>query len=160
MKKLTLAVSAAVALAASGSAMAQNSGVLEVTGSIPSYCTLNISNIGGFDLLLNDWQDVAEVTGTCNSGLPNVLVEYTAQIEDQNNPGFAAFEHENALDWISFDGRVAPPGGGTVTPVGLSTYGVQQVNGSAHDVSFRPYGANTNVAGNYQTDILIEVYPN
>lgn len=160
MKKLTLALSAAVALAASGSVIAQDSGTLQVFGSVPAYCTVDIQQAGSIDLILNDWQKVGEVLGTCNSGLPTLVVRYTAQ--NGNSGGTAAaFVHDDGDAWIEFQGRVTPPGG-TTEPfmVGLSPYDIAQLNGGSHDVEFNPAGVATDKAGNYQTDFLIEVFPN
>lgn len=159
MKKLTLALSAAVALAASGSAMAASQQVT-VDGTIPSVCTLVVDQGGAIALANNSWQHVADVTGSCNSGQQNVEVRYTHDDYD-NGSGAAAFRHTSFnSEFITYQARVTPPGGTSpvTIPIGV-TFPLSQGNGQVHALEFSPQGSASNIAGNYQTIMTIEVLP-
>ena len=159
MKTLTLALGAAVALAASGAAMAQSQ-TLTVDGTIPSVCTLVVDQGPAIALENNNWQHVADVTGECNSGSNFVEVQYTHDFYD-NGSGFASFRHNtDTSELITFEARVTPPGGTSpfLIPVGM-TFPISQGNGVLHELEFSPHGSTSNLAGGYNTIMTINVVP-
>lgn len=157
MKKLTIALGVAAALTAGSSAMAQTD-TLDVFGTVPQLCTLNLDDTfaGAFDITDVAYQKVAEVTAWCNNGQAIVNVEYAPQTL---SGGLAVFQGPGA-NTVSWGGEVNPGiGGGPANPIGPGPYVVGQGNGSASDVSIQPNYQGTEQAGNYQTSIDITVIP-
>ncbi|MCC5878438.1 MAG: hypothetical protein JJU03_00880 [Idiomarina sp.] len=159
MKKLTLLLSAAVALAAGSSAMAsQHSQDLIVDGTIQSVCTLTVGPQNVIALENNSWQTVADIAGACNNGSQHVRVTYLfTDFNDGDN--FAKFKHNNAAlnEFVGYKARVLTNAG--VTPVIGNPYTNNQGNGVAYALQFEPQGSSANVAGNYTTQLTVSVMP-
>lgn len=157
MKKLTLLLSAAVALGASGSAMADSQNLI-VDGTIQSVCTLSVDDQQVIELEDVSWQKVADITGACNSGSANVQVSYLfTDFNDGDN--FAKFLHESAnpSEYIGYRARVLTNNG--VFPVIGNPYTNSQGNGTTYQLEFEPQGSSSNIAGNYTTELTVSVMP-
>lgn len=157
MKKLTLALSAAAALAVSGSVMAQDSQDIVVDGLIASNCTLSVDNQNVIILDNNTWQQVADITGACNSGSQFVDVLYTfTAFGDGSNPE-AKFMHSNGNDFVGYRARVTTPNG--VEPILQTPYLAVQGNNVPTALEFEPQGDSMDLAGDYTTEVTINVVP-
>lgn len=162
MKKLTLLLSAAVAMGITGSALAAQHDTQDLTvlGSVLEVCTLTVANQQAIDLDDDGWQNVAQITGACNSGQQNVNVVYTFTAHNnQSGDGFAYFKRSGpgggTNDFVGYLSQVLNPNG--VRPILHNNYPVPQDNGVPHWLQFKPDQGN-HIAGDYDTQLTINVF--
>lgn len=120
MKSISL-ISIALALPVSYVAVSQDSAQLEVHGSIPAMCFLDLVPAGGaFDLGPNaPFQNVADVGIWCNDGVGFAKATYEPLSQGGGGPGTNGFYGANTNQYIGYQARLY--NGATVITVPMIT---------------------------------------
>lgn len=120
MKNKSL-VGLALALSCSSMAIAQDTAQLEVSGSIPALCMLNlIPNGGSFDLGPSaPFQHVADVGIWCNDGVGFAKTTYEPLSQGGTGPNTNGFYGANNNQYIGYQARLY--NGATVITIPLTS---------------------------------------